>query len=56
MLKEDKKPAIVEKTEKKEVRQFVVFVNQSDKEKERDKIKRTLGVTAGTVVDAVIRE
>lgn len=53
--REDKKPAIVEKSEKKEVRQFVVFVNQSEKEKERDKIKRTLGVTAGTIVDAVIK-
>ncbi len=58
--KEDAKKRVMVKEEKKEekpkeVRQFVVFVNQSDKDKERDKIKKTLGITAGTVVEAVIK-
>lgn len=58
--KEGAKKRVVAKEEKKEekpkeVRQFVVFVNQSDKDKERDKIKKTLGITAGTVLEAVIK-
>ena len=54
-VRHKEKPAAVEKPEKKEVRQFAVFVNQSDKDKERDKIKKTLGITAGTVIEAVIK-
>lgn len=58
--KEGGRKRVVAKEEKKEekpkeVRQFVVFVNQSDKDKERDKIKKTLGITAGTVVEAIIK-
>jgi hypothetical protein len=58
--KEGTKKRVVVKEEKreekpKEARQFVVFVNQSEKEKERDKIKRTLGVTAGTTIEAIIK-
>ncbi|MDZ4383385.1 MAG: TrbI/VirB10 family protein, partial [Thermodesulfovibrionia bacterium] len=58
--KEGAKKRVAAKEEKKEekpkeVRQFVVFVNSSDKDKERDKIKKTLGVTAGTTIEAEIK-
>ncbi len=59
--KEDaKKRVVVVKEEKKEekpkeARQFVVFVNQSEKDKEREKNKGVLGVQAGAALDAVVK-